>query len=135
MRRKYPMTLRYLIAYLVYNDGIQRVIVVATSFAFLELGVGNETLLLLVPPAPEVEFFSFYEISERGTSWIGPLAFGAAVMITGSQRVAIVSLILFFVAGLLLLSRVDVGRAIAEAGRDSGEMSVETVVHDISPLK
>jgi MFS transporter, UMF1 family len=209
MRHKYPMTLRYLIAYLIYNDGIQTVIVVATSFAFDELGVGPETLLLLVlmiqfiafggafffgwlaqrigtkpaimsslvvwaglviyaylflytetqlfvvgvvlalvlggsqalsrslysqmiPPAQEAEFFGFYEISERGTSWIGPLAFGAAVMITGSQRLAIVALIFFFVAGLLLLSRVDVARAIAEAGRHSDEAAVQKVVHGSS---
>jgi MFS transporter, UMF1 family len=209
MHRKYPMTLRYLIAYLVYNDGIQTVIVVATSFAFQELGVANETLLLLVlmiqfiafggafffgwlaarigtkpaimsslvvwsglviyaylflytetqlfvvgvvlalvlggsqalsrslysqmiPPTQEAEFFGFYEISERGTSWLGPLAFGAAVMITGSQRVAIVTLIFFFVAGLLLLSRVDVARAIAEAGQGSDEAAVEKVVHGFS---
>jgi MFS transporter, UMF1 family len=78
----------------------------------------------MIPPAQEAEFVSFYKISERGTSWIGPLAFGAAVMITGSQRVAIVSLIFFFVVGLLILSRVDVGRAIADAGRHSDEAAL-----------
>jgi len=40
------------------------------------------------------------------------------VQITGSQRIAIVALIIFFVVGLLLLSRVDVRRAIVESGND-----------------
>ena len=42
------------------------------------------------------------------------------MQLTGSQRIAIVSLIVFFVLGLLLLSRVDVRRAITEAGNDPG---------------
>ncbi len=195
MRTKYPMTFRYLIAYLIYNDGIQTVIIVATAFAADELGVETTNLLLLVlmiqfmafagafffgwlagrmgakraimislviwsgvviyafallyttlqlfilgaalaivfggsqalsrslfsqmiPRDHEAEYFGFYEISERGTSWIGPLLFAAAVQITGSQRIAITSLILFFVAGLLLLSRVDVKQAMLDSGND-----------------
>ena len=52
------------------------------------------------------------------TSWIGPLLFAAAVQLTGSQRLAIVSLILFFVLGLALLVRVDGRQAILHAGND-----------------
>jgi len=49
---------------------------------------------------------------------LGPLAFGVAVQITGSQRIAIVSLIIFFVVGLVLLSRVNVRQAMLDAGQD-----------------
>lgn len=195
LMNEYPMTLRYLIAYLIYNDGIQTVIVVAAAFAASELGVEAQTILILVlmiqfvafggallfgkiakrlgakaaimislaiwsaiviyayfflnntiqlfimgavlalvlggsqalsrslfsqmiPPDHEAEYFGFYEISERGTSWLGTFAFALAVQLTGSQRIAIVSLIIFFVVGLLLLSRVDVRRAILEAGNN-----------------
>lgn len=195
MATKYPATLRYLIAYLIYNDGIQTVIVVAASFASEVLGVADQNLLLLVlliqfiafggalffgylarrmgakraimvslviwaavvifafaflyteiqlfilggviaivlggsqalsrslfaqmiPADHEAEYFGFYEISERGTSWLGPLLFGLAVEITGDQRPAILALIVFFVVGLILLSRVDVRKAIVEAGND-----------------
>lgn len=195
MWRQYPMTFRYLIAYLIYNDGIQTVIIVSTAFAADELGVETQSLLLLVlmiqfvafggalafgylakrfgakraimvsliiwsalviyafaflytetqlfvlgfvlalvlggsqalsrslfsqmiPADHEAEYFGFYEISERGTSWIGPLAFAAAVQITGSQRIAIVSLIIFFVVGLALLSRVNVRQAMLDSGND-----------------
>ncbi len=70
----------------------------------------------MIPPGREAEYFSFYEISERGTSWLGPLLFGLALQVTNSYRVAILSLIAFFVAGGVLLARVDVERAVAESG-------------------
>lgn len=195
LSQHYPATLRYLIAYLIYNDGIQTVIAVATSFAADELKVESGTLAMLVlmiqllgfggaflfaaiaqrigarqaimislviwsaivifafaflyeewqlwilgvavalvlggsqalsrslfsqmiPTGREAEYFGLYEISERGTSWIGPMVFAIAVQLTNSQRIAIVSLILFFVVGLVLLSRVNVRQAIIEAGHD-----------------
>ena len=70
----------------------------------------------MIPPGKEAEFFSIYEVSERGASWLGPLAFGLVNQVTGSLRPAIVSIILFFVIGLLLLRTVDVQRAIIESG-------------------
>ena len=195
MRRKYPETLRYLIAYLIYNDGIQTVIVVATLFAASELGATASTLVLLVlliqivaiggalafgrlalvigakrsilislviwslvviyayallyeqwqlwilglvvalvlggsqalsrslfsqmiPRDKETEYFGFYEISERGTSWIGTALFALAVQMTGSTRVALISLIVFFVVGLILLPFVNVRKAILDSGND-----------------
>lgn len=71
---------------------------------------------LMIPKGSESEYFSLYEISERGTSWLGPLLFGLALQFTGSYRIAIVSLVVFFVLGLGLLSRVNVAKAQAEAG-------------------
>ena len=70
----------------------------------------------LIPTGKEAEYFSLYEISERGTSWLGPLLFGLVFQITGSYRSAIASLVVFFVVGGLLLSRVDMRRAIEAAG-------------------
>jgi len=55
------------------------------------------------------------KISDKGTSWLGPLTFGLALQVTGSYRVAIVSLVVFFVAGFVLLASTDVRRAAAEA--------------------
>ena len=69
----------------------------------------------MIPSGQEAEYFSLYEVSERGTSWLGPLLFGLALQFTGSYRVAILSLAVFFIAGLALLLRVDVARAEAEA--------------------
>ena len=52
----------------------------------------------MIPAGREASFFGLYEISERGTSWIGPLVFGVVVGMTGSYRQAILSLIVLFVA-------------------------------------
>ena len=68
----------------------------------------------MIPNGKEAEFYSFYEISERGTSWIGPLIFGLAFQLFGSYRPAILSLIIFFIAGLIILPFVNVDKAIAD---------------------
>ena len=70
---------------------------------------------LMIPEGKEAEYFSLYEISDKGTSWLGPLVFGLALQMTGSYRLAALSLVVFFVIGFLLLSRVDVEKAAAEA--------------------
>ena len=70
----------------------------------------------LIPKGKEAEYFSLYEVSERGTSWLGPLMFGLSYDLTGSYRIAIVSLIVFFIIGFILLSMVNIKKAIAEAG-------------------
>ncbi|MBP2669887.1 MAG: Permease of the major facilitator superfamily-like protein [Deltaproteobacteria bacterium] len=73
----------------------------------------------MIPEGQEAEYFSLYEVGERGTSWLGPLLFGLALQFTGSYRVAILSLAAFFLAGLGLLLCVDVQRAEREAQRDT----------------
>lgn len=57
----------------------------------------------LIPRDKEAEYFSFYELSERGTGWMGPLAFGFALQMTRSYRLAILSLLVFFIIGTCLL--------------------------------
>ncbi|MFK4147337.1 MFS transporter [Streptomyces sp. NPDC004065] len=193
MRGK-PLTLGFLLAYLVYNDGIQTVISQASVYGSEELGLGQSTLITavlmvqvlavagalgmgrlaraygakrtvlgslaawtltlaagyflpakapvwffvlaagiglvlggsqalsrslfshLVPPGREAEYFSAYEMSDRGMSWLGPLLFGITYQLTGSYRDAIVSLVAFFVLGFALLARVPLRRAIQDAG-------------------
>lgn len=73
---------------------------------------------LMIPKGREAEYFSVYEVSDKGTSWLAPLLFGLTLQFTGSYQLAILSLIVFFVAGLLVLLRVDVDRAAAEAARE-----------------
>ncbi|HEX2298831.1 MAG TPA: MFS transporter, partial [Pseudonocardiaceae bacterium] len=58
----------------------------------------------LVPPGKEAEYFSVYEVGEKATSTLGPLLFAAVGQAAGSFRPAIVSLVVFFVVGLVLLS-------------------------------
>jgi UMF1 family MFS transporter len=69
-----------------------------------------------VPAGREASLFGVYEIAERGTAWLGTLAFGLTLQMTGSYRQAIVVPVLFFVTGFVLLLRVDIPRAVADAG-------------------
>ncbi len=191
--RGYPHTLAFLVAYLVYNDGIQSVIALASVYGSEELDLSKSTLISaillvqfvafagsvvmgraaarigakrvvlaslvvwagvvaaayvvqprqagqfyalaagigfvlggtqalsrslfsrMIPRGEEAEYFSLYEISERGTSWLGAVTFGLVFQFSGSYRLAIVSLVCFFVAGTALLARVDIGRAVEQA--------------------
>ncbi len=70
----------------------------------------------MIPAGRESSFFGIYEISERGTSWIGPIVFGLVAQLTDSYRPAILALVVFFVGGSILLCFVNTGRAIHEAG-------------------
>jgi UMF1 family MFS transporter len=69
----------------------------------------------LIPAGKEASFFGLYEISERGTSWIGPFMFGVVVSLTNSYRQAILSLIVLFVLGMLLLVVTDPDKAVRQA--------------------
>jgi len=70
----------------------------------------------MIPRNREASFFGIYEISERGTSWIGPIVFAEVVAYTDSYRQAILSLIAFFVIGTIILMLTDTVRAIHESG-------------------
>ncbi|MCX4744134.1 MFS transporter [Kitasatospora sp. NBC_01287] len=76
----------------------------------------------LIPAGREAEYFSLYKISDRGTSWMGPLVFGLAFQLTGSYRVAIISLLIFFAIGFVLLLRVPIRRAIEAVGNEAPEL-------------
>jgi UMF1 family MFS transporter len=197
--KNFPETLKYLLAYFLYNDGIQTVIAVSSTFAAAPLirggvGMDQSTLIIvilmiqfmaffgallwgklanwvgakrsiivslviwagvviyayfglkgesrvleffilgafialvmggsqaisrslyaqIIPSGKQAEYYSFYEVSERGTSWIGPLLFGLVNQIFGSLRPAILSLIFFFVVGLAILPFVNVKKAMAD---------------------
>jgi len=197
--KNFPETLKYLLAYFLYNDGIQTVIAVSSTFAAAPLirggvGMDQSTLIIvimmiqfmaflgallwgklanwvgakrsilvslviwagvviyayfglkgenrvleffimgafialvlggsqaisrslyaqIIPSGKHAEYYSFYEISERGTSWIGPMLFGLMNQVFGSLRPAILSLIFFFVMGLILLPFVNVKKAVED---------------------
>jgi UMF1 family MFS transporter len=195
--------LRYLIAYLIYNDGIQTVIFASSAFLEQELfpKTGNPQFLLkiflfvqfvavlgalifehlaylintknaiivslvlwagvviyaygflssvpeawvmagviaivlggsqalsrslfarMIPAGKEASFFGLYEVSERGTSWMGPLLFSIVVARTGSYRQALLSLIFFFIVGLIVLVITNTDKAIQQASVPSPESS------------
>lgn len=71
----------------------------------------------MIPVGRESSFFGLYEISEKGTSWLGQLIFAGVVNFTGSYRQAILALIFFFFTGGLILLFTNVAKGIEEAER------------------
>ncbi len=93
---------------------------IMASFIGLVLGstqaLSRSLFSQMIPKSRESAFFGLYEISEKGTSWIGNLVFAVVVGTTGSYRQAILALIVFFVAGMIILMATDTKRAIHAAG-------------------
>jgi UMF1 family MFS transporter len=69
----------------------------------------------LIPREKSSEFFGFFAICEKFAGIFGPAIFAGMILATGSSRNAILSVILFFVAGGILLACVNVaeGRRVA----------------------
>ncbi len=64
----------------------------------------------MVPMARASEYFGFHALAGRASSALGPLFFGAVSALTGSQRWAMASLAIFFVAGGVVLATVRIPR-------------------------
>jgi len=64
----------------------------------------------MIPRHKSAEMFGFFGVFDRFGGALGSSVFGVVLVVTGSSRPAILILILFFAAGALLLSRVDVAR-------------------------
>jgi len=69
----------------------------------------------MIPVDASAEFYGFYTVFSKFSAIWGPFTFAAVKQVTGSSRLAIVSLVVLFVAGLALLSRVDEAKARAGA--------------------
>jgi len=182
--RQIPNLLLFLVAFLLYNDGIQTVIAMATIYGKEEVGLSTPTLMgtllmiqfvavggawsfgklagslgprralmlslliwcgvaayafflqsavqyfimgavvgvvlggsqalsrsiyaRLVPEEHSNEFFGYFSVFKRLSSIGGPFLFALVTQLTGSSRLAIVSILVFFVAGLALLARLRI---------------------------
>jgi UMF1 family MFS transporter len=194
--RRFPLTLLFLVAYLVYNDGVQTVIGNSSAFASEALKLPKETQIsailmvqfvaffgallmgwlarrfgtkrtvlgslvvwtviviiayflqekealqfyllafaisivlggtqalsrslfsLVIPKGREAEYFSLLQISDKGSAFIGALTVTVAIQLTNSYRIAIISMIVFFVIGFVLLALVNLPKAIRDAGNE-----------------
>ena len=92
----------------------------ATHFLMLALLVGmvqggtqalsRSLFASMVPPHKSGEFFGFFSVFEKFAGIFGPLFFAVSLWLTGSSRNAILSVIVFFVVGAILLAMVDDGQ-------------------------
>ena len=63
----------------------------------------------MIPRHLSGEFFGFFAVFEKFAGILGPAMFSVAIMLTGSSRAALLSVVAFFLVGGALLARVDVG--------------------------
>ncbi len=111
------------------------VIAALAGFALTGAQSVSRTLIgMLSPPGQSAEFFGLFAVAGRSSSFIGPLVYGlvaggvalrqieagvpALAAEQSGQRMGIITILVFLVAGLLVLLTVDEGRGRAEAGRN-----------------
>jgi UMF1 family MFS transporter len=79
------------------------------GFAGIFLGstqaLSRSLMSSLTPPDKKTEFFGFYSLFEKTSTILGPLTFGLVSWLTGNQRYAIISILIFFISGYLLFRR------------------------------
>ena len=185
--KRFKQLFIFLISFLIYNDGIQTVILMATPFALLELGIGLEFIMItfltiqfvaifgallfgklaetistkkalmislvmwsvivtyayfittktqffilgvliglilggsqslsrslfgaMIPVKASAEFYGFYSVFSKFSSIWGLVVFFIVGSFSDNLRIPIISLMIFFVAGLILLSFVNVEEA------------------------
>jgi UMF1 family MFS transporter len=104
-----------------YASGAERVYVALGLLIGLAAGpmqAASRTLLIrLAPPDRITQYFGLFALSGKVTSFMGPLAVGIVTGLTASQKSGMAVLVVFFLTGLALLSRVEAERATTTARR------------------
>jgi UMF1 family MFS transporter len=76
----------------------------------------------LMPKSKSAEFYGFYSVSEKFNTVIGPLVFAVVKQLTGNSRLAIISLVAFFLVGIFVLSKVNIERGVENAKAEDAKM-------------
>jgi UMF1 family MFS transporter len=76
----------------------------------------------LIPKSKSAEFYGFFSVFEKFASILGPAIFGAVSLIMGHSRLSIVSLIIFFIIGIIILTFVNVEKGIKVAKEEEAQM-------------
>lgn len=76
----------------------------------------------MIPRHKSSEYFGFFSVFEKFAGIAGPAIFAAAVTLSGSSRPAVLTVIVFFVAGAVVLRRVDVAQGEQEAALESAHV-------------
>lgn len=87
-------------------------------------GLSRSLFGRMAPKAKSAEFFGFYDVSSKFSGILGPAIFGVVGQLTGSSRLSIISLVVFFVAGGALLLSVDEQHGIRLAEEEDRAMGL-----------
>ena len=102
------------LAYFVYDKiGFYIVGLIAGSAMGSCQSTSRSLMSKLTPPDKKTEFFGFYSFFGKSSAVVGPLVFGLVSFLSGNQRLAIISIAFFFIAGLLILTKVKDPKIIA----------------------
>lgn len=109
-------------AFLVQTKGAFWVILLVAGFAMGANQAASRGLMgRFIPAGRNAEFFGFFALGGKFSAVLGPVLFGWISVQTGSQRIAILSLLGFFLAGLALMGRLDETAGIGAARNGSAE--------------
>lgn len=105
----------------------------ALGFAVATVQGGSQALSRslfsrLVPASKSAEFFGFFSVSEKFAGIVGPFIFATVSQLMGSSRPSIVTLVVFFILGAVLLSRVDEAEGIRVATEEENRLIASTEV-------
>jgi len=78
--------------------------------------VSRSIMGLMTPPHKTAEFFGFFNLSGKAVSVFGPVVFSTTLVLSGSPHWAILSLLSFFVVGLLITLRLNIRLGREQAG-------------------
>lgn len=81
----------------------------------------------MMPKSKSAEFYSFFSVSEKIAGTVGPLLFGLVSISMGGSRLSIVSLIIFFILGGFMLTRVKENEGIAIAEAEESILSINAL--------
>jgi UMF1 family MFS transporter len=76
----------------------------------------------LMPKSKTAEFYGFFSVSEKFNTVVGPFVMALITQLTGDGRWGIVSLVIFFVMGIIMLRGVDIDRGIKQARAEDAKM-------------
>ncbi|WP_353640709.1 MFS transporter [Thermoactinomyces sp. DSM 45891] len=76
----------------------------------------------MVPVYHNTEFFGFFSLTGKCASILGPFVFALVGQLSGSSRLGILSLVFFFVVGIILLFRVNIPKGEKEALNDEAPL-------------
>lgn len=76
----------------------------------------------MMPKSKSAEFYGFFSVSEKFNTVIGPAVFSLINQLTNNSRLAIFSLVVYFLAGMALLTRVNFERGVEVAKAEDARM-------------
>jgi UMF1 family MFS transporter len=76
----------------------------------------------LMPKSKTAEFYGFFSVSEKFNTVVGPFIMALVTDLTGDSRWGIISLVIFFIVGIIMLRGVNIERGIKQAQEEDARM-------------